>query len=64
MSPAKRSGPRRRAKQVGIVGAAIGVAAAGLATAFAVERTLVRKSLNAPGDPHADVEQGACRARR
>ncbi|MEU4221690.1 alpha/beta hydrolase [Actinoplanes sp. NPDC026623] len=61
MSPAKqprRSGPRRRAKKVGIVGAAIGVAAAGLATAFAVERTLVRKSLNAPGDPHADEEFG------
>nr|BFE76587.1 alpha/beta hydrolase [Actinoplanes digitatis] len=63
MSPARmpaRSGPRRRrrAKQVGIVGAAVGVAAAGLATAFAVERALVRKSLNAPGDPHADVEFG------
>jgi pimeloyl-ACP methyl ester carboxylesterase len=55
---AARSGPRRRAKQVGIVGAAIGVAAAGLATAFAVERALVRKSLNAPGDPHADEEFG------
>jgi len=61
VSPAKssaRSGPRRRAKQVGIVGAAIGVAAAGLATAFAVERALVRKSLNAPGDPYADEEFG------
>jgi pimeloyl-ACP methyl ester carboxylesterase len=46
--------PRRRAKQVGIAGAAIGVVAAGLATAFAVERTLVRRSVNAPGDPHAD----------
>jgi pimeloyl-ACP methyl ester carboxylesterase len=45
---------RRRAKQVGIAGAAVGVVAAGLATAFAVERALVRKSLNAPGDPHAD----------
>ncbi|MFI7598520.1 alpha/beta fold hydrolase [Actinoplanes sp. NPDC049681] len=64
MSPAKpparsssravRSGPRRRAKQVGIAGAVIGVAAAGLATAFAVERALVRKSLSAPGDPYAD----------
>ena len=52
MSPAPLS--RRRAKQVGIVGAAVGVVAAGLATAFAVERTLVRKSLNAPGDPHAE----------
>ena len=56
--PAARSGPRRRAKRVGIVGAAIGVAAAGLATAFAVERALVRKSLNAPGDPYADEEFG------
>jgi pimeloyl-ACP methyl ester carboxylesterase len=43
---------------VGIVGAVIGVVAAGLATAFAVERVLVRKSLNAPGDPHADEEFG------
>ncbi|MEV6601205.1 alpha/beta hydrolase [Actinoplanes sp. NPDC051346] len=68
MSPAKpparsssrsgRSGPRRRAKQVGIAGAVIGVAAAGLATAFAVERALVRRSVNAPGDPHADEEFG------
>jgi pimeloyl-ACP methyl ester carboxylesterase len=43
----------RRAKQVGIAGAIVGVAAAGLATAFAIERTLVRRSVNAPGDPHA-----------
>jgi pimeloyl-ACP methyl ester carboxylesterase len=54
MSPAKLPARRRRAKQVGIVGAAVGVAAAGLATAFAVERLLVRRSVNAPGDPHAD----------
>jgi pimeloyl-ACP methyl ester carboxylesterase len=53
MSPAKPP-PRRRAKQVGIAGAAVGVVAAGLATAFAVERALVRKSLNAPGDPYVD----------
>ncbi|MFI5492617.1 alpha/beta fold hydrolase [Actinoplanes sp. NPDC051859] len=53
-----RSGPRRRAKQVGIAGAVIGVAAAGLATAFAVERALVRRSVNAPGDPYADEEFG------
>jgi pimeloyl-ACP methyl ester carboxylesterase len=46
--------PRRRAKQVGIAGAALGLVAAGVATAFAVERTLVRRSVNAPGDPHAD----------
>lgn len=54
MSPAKPPAPRRRAKQVGIVGAAVGVAAAGLATAFAVERALVRREVNAPGDPYSD----------
>jgi pimeloyl-ACP methyl ester carboxylesterase len=56
VSPAPLS--RRRAKQVGIAGAAVGVVAAGLATAFAVERALVRRSLNAPGDPHADETFG------
>jgi pimeloyl-ACP methyl ester carboxylesterase len=56
VTPAK--GPRRRAKQVGIVGATIGVAAAGLATAFAVERALVRKSLRAPGDPYTEEDFG------
>jgi pimeloyl-ACP methyl ester carboxylesterase len=49
---------RRRAKRVGIVGAAVGLAAAGLATAFAVERALVRRSVNAPGDPHVDEPFG------
>jgi pimeloyl-ACP methyl ester carboxylesterase len=49
---------RRRAKQVGIAGAAVGVVAAGLATAFAVERALVRRSVNAPGDPHLDESFG------
>jgi len=58
MSPAKPPVSRRRAKQVGILGAAVGVAAAGLATAFAVERALVRRSVNAPGDPHADESFG------
>ena len=48
----------RRAKQVGIAGAVVGVAAAGLATAFAVERALVRKSVQAPGDPYVDEEFG------
>jgi pimeloyl-ACP methyl ester carboxylesterase len=57
VSPAPIS--RRRAKQVGIAGAAVGVVAAGLATAFAVERALVRKSLNAPGDPYTDEPFGA-----
>jgi hypothetical protein len=46
--------PPRRAKQLGITGAAVGVVAAGLATAFAVERALVRRSVNAPGDPYAE----------
>lgn len=56
MSRAKSS---RRAKRAGIVGAVVGVAAAGLATAFAVERALVRKSVNAPGDPYREEEFGA-----
>ena len=56
MSPAKRS---RRARQAGVVGAVLGVAAAGLATAFAVERVLVRRSLKAPGDPHRNEDFGA-----
>ena len=50
---------RRRARRIGIVGAAVGVAAAGLATAFAVERALVRRSTNAPGDPYAGEPFGA-----
>jgi len=49
---------RRRAKQVGIAGAAVGVVAAGLATAFAIERALVRKSVNTPGDPYLDEPLG------
>ncbi|GID26477.1 alpha/beta fold hydrolase [Paractinoplanes brasiliensis] len=48
----------KRAKQVGIAGAAVGVVAAGLATAFAVERVLVRRSISAPGDPYADEPFG------
>jgi len=59
MSPTKKPVmSRRRAKQVGIVGAAIGVAAAGLATAFAVERALVRREVKAPGDPYVDEPFG------
>ncbi|AGL14501.1 alpha/beta fold hydrolase [Actinoplanes sp. N902-109] len=54
MSSARPPVSRRRAKQVGIAGAVVGVAAAGLATAFAVERALVRRSVNAPGDPYVD----------
>jgi pimeloyl-ACP methyl ester carboxylesterase len=55
MTPARRASRRR---QVGIVGAVVGVAAAGLATAFAIERVVVRKSLRAPGDPYRDEEFG------
>jgi pimeloyl-ACP methyl ester carboxylesterase len=55
MSRAKRS----RARKAGIAGAVVGVAAAGLAAAFAVERLLVRKSLNAPGDPYRGEAFGA-----
>jgi pimeloyl-ACP methyl ester carboxylesterase len=56
MSPAKKS---RRARKAGVVGAVLGVAAAGLATAFAVERVLVRKSLNKPGDPYKGEDFGS-----
>ncbi|MEV6634219.1 alpha/beta hydrolase [Actinoplanes sp. NPDC051470] len=52
------SRPAITKKHVGIVGAVVGVAAAGLATAFAVERALVRRSVNAPGDPHREEEFG------
>jgi pimeloyl-ACP methyl ester carboxylesterase len=58
VSPARPPISKRRAKQVGIVGAAVGVAAAGLATVFAVERALVRRSQSVPGDPHADEPFG------
>jgi pimeloyl-ACP methyl ester carboxylesterase len=49
---------KRRARKVGIVGAAVGVAAAGLATAFAVERVLVRRSIKTASDPHVDEQFG------
>jgi pimeloyl-ACP methyl ester carboxylesterase len=55
MSPSTN---RRRAKQVSIIGAAVGVAAAGLATALAVERALIRRSINAPGDPYVEEPFG------
>jgi pimeloyl-ACP methyl ester carboxylesterase len=48
----------RRRRNVGIVGAAVGLAAAGLAAGFAVERALVRRSQRAPGDPYRDEEFG------
>ncbi|GAA0534193.1 alpha/beta hydrolase [Paractinoplanes ferrugineus] len=47
---------KRRARKVGLAGAALGVVAAGLATAFAIERTLVRRSVNAPGDRYVDED--------
>ncbi|BCJ44350.1 alpha/beta hydrolase [Actinoplanes ianthinogenes] len=50
--------PSRAAKRAGIAGAVVGVAAAGLATAFAVERALVRRSVNKPGDPYVDEPFG------
>jgi pimeloyl-ACP methyl ester carboxylesterase len=56
VSASKKIMSSRRAKQVGIAGAVVGVAAAGLATAFALERALVRREVNAPGDPHKDEE--------
>ena len=55
---APKRGPKRRTRQVGVAGAAVGVAAAGLATVFAVERALVRRSLRAPGDPYTGEEFG------
>ena len=48
----------RARRNVGILGAAFGLAAAGLAAGFAVERALVRKSLKGSGDPYADEEFG------
>ncbi|WP_436523913.1 alpha/beta fold hydrolase [Actinoplanes sp. HUAS TT8] len=50
--------PSRAARNAGIAGAVVGVAAAGLATAFAVERVLVRRSVNKPGDPYVDEPFG------
>ncbi|GAA2870607.1 lipase [Actinoplanes cyaneus] len=50
--------PSRAARTAGIAGAVVGVAAAGLATAFAVERVLVRRSVNKPGDPYVDEPFG------
>ncbi|GAA2686051.1 MULTISPECIES: alpha/beta fold hydrolase [Actinoplanes] len=50
--------PSRVAKRAGIAGAVFGVAAAGLATAFAVERVLVRRSVNKPGDPYVEEPFG------
>jgi pimeloyl-ACP methyl ester carboxylesterase len=47
-----------RKRNAGIVGAAVGLAAAGLAAAFAVERVLVRRSQRAGSDPYVDEEFG------
>jgi pimeloyl-ACP methyl ester carboxylesterase len=63
MAAPERSGgagmsPSRAAKRAGMAGAVVGVAAAGLATAFAVERALVRRSVNKPGDPYVDEPFG------
>ncbi len=48
----------RTKRNVGLVGAAVGVAAAGLATAFAVERALVRRTQRKGADPYADERFG------
>ncbi len=48
----------RTKRNVGLVGAAVGVAAAGLATAFAVERVLVRRTQRKGADPYADERFG------
>ncbi|MFC3989111.1 alpha/beta fold hydrolase [Actinoplanes siamensis] len=48
----------RAARRAGVAGAVVGVAAAGLATALAVERVLVRRSVNKPGDPYVDEPFG------
>jgi pimeloyl-ACP methyl ester carboxylesterase len=48
----------RRARRAGVAGAVVGVAAAGLATALAIERVLVRRSLNAAGDPYREDDFG------
>ncbi|RZU52006.1 pimeloyl-ACP methyl ester carboxylesterase [Krasilnikovia cinnamomea] len=56
--PRRSTTSRSRAKKVGIVGAVIGVAAAGLAAAVATERAIVRRSVTAPGDPYANEPFG------
>lgn len=48
-----RSRDRGRRSRVGLVGAVIGVAAAGLAAGVAAERSLVRRLRSDPDDPHA-----------
>lgn len=54
----------KAAKTAGIAGAVVGVAAAGLATAFAVERVLVRRSVNKPGTPMWTSRSGTSRSTR
>jgi pimeloyl-ACP methyl ester carboxylesterase len=53
--PSPRSGTGRAA---GLVGAAVGVVAAGLAAGIATERAIVRRSKNDPTDPYADEPFG------
>jgi pimeloyl-ACP methyl ester carboxylesterase len=50
--------PAPRKRRAGLVGAVLGVAAAGVATGVTVERMLVRRSRNAPDDPLRDEPFG------
>jgi pimeloyl-ACP methyl ester carboxylesterase len=43
----------RTKKRAGLIGAVLGVAAAGLAAGIAAERTVVRRTRRRPGDPYA-----------
>jgi pimeloyl-ACP methyl ester carboxylesterase len=52
------SGGSSRAKWVGLAGAIVGVAAAGVAAGVATERALVRRTKLGAGDPYADEPFG------
>jgi pimeloyl-ACP methyl ester carboxylesterase len=49
---------RSRAKRVGLVGAVVGIAAAGVAAGIAAERALVRRTRRGAADPYADEPFG------
>src|ERR1043165_8766587 len=50
--------PASKAKKAGIIGAIVGLAAAGIAAGVATERYLVRKARNTDDDPYADEPFG------
>lgn len=50
--------PASKAKKAGIIGAIVGLAAAGIAAGVATERYLVRKARNTEDDPYADEPFG------